>query len=260
VKTFVVTMAAILCVARNGLGGDDSKKTGTGTPAPALIQAVAMPRVGSSSTQKTDAHASATSIVQPGAAPRAASPSPVRPPRRDPLKQAVLDAAQPRFDDLIDRALRAKSAYGFETDDDLNLAELGDPLPVYTVSEKDAAAFAPGQKIDAVLKVSGTWLVPVNVSGSGLRTFIEVTRQSDNTFEGGRASVITARVWKTINARWPANKNFHPKLVTYPGIPGYFFTVPEIEPQNLSDIVVILSEVDHPATLSPAAVTLHSWR
>ena len=220
-----------------------------------------MPRIDTSannSQQKSAAHSPVISIAQPATALRPAAPA-ARPSPRDLLKQAILDAVQPKFDDLIDRAVHAKSAYGFDTDDDLNDAEVGDPVPVYTISERDAAAFSAGQKIDSILKVSDTWLVPVNVGGH-LRTFIEVSRNSDNTFEAGRASVIAARVWTTINIRWPANKNFHPKLVTYPGIPGYFFTVPEIEPPNMTDIVMMLSEVDQPVTLSPARVTLHSWR
>jgi hypothetical protein len=262
VKNFAVTIAVLLCLTRSGLAGDDSKNTTGNTAAVAPIQAVAMPRVGnnnssstSSSPQKSAPPQPVITIIQPAAAPSpAVKLAPV-----NPVIAAVQEAAQPKFDDLVDQAANAKSAYGFKNDDNLNDAQMGEPMPVYTVSPQDAAAFTEGQNIDSVLKQSGHWLVPVSVGGA-LRTFIQVSETSSNTFEVGRASVITARVWNTITTRWPAEKNFHPKLVMYPSMPSYFFTVPELQPQNLTDLDQILSEMDRPATLSPASVTFRSWR
>ena len=262
VKTFAQILAALLFLTCNGWGGDDSSKTGKNVSAPATMQAVAMPRIqsdnsNSSPPQKSQSAPPLISFIQPAVVPHAAAIGKLTP--RGLLLAAVKDAAQPKFDDVVDHALRAKSAYGFATDDDLNDAELGEPMPVYTVSQNDVLHFSEVQNMDSVLKESGHWLVPICVGGS-LRSFIEVSETSNQVYQVGRASVITARVWNKMIARWPAEKNFHPKLVVYPGIPGYFFTIPEVQPANMTDTVMILAEVDKPASLSPAKVTFRSWR
>jgi hypothetical protein len=271
VKTFALAVAAALCFTRSGLGGDDSKNTANDAPAAAPIEAVAMPRLennlnnpGSgnpavSQPQNNQSPAPATPVIQPAAAtqPPNASPSPRAHP--DQQTEAIGKAAEPKFDDVMDHAAHEKTAYGFENEDNLEDAKLGDPLPIYTISEKDATNFSPAQDVESILKPSGHWLVPVTVKGA-LRTFISVSENSNHEFEAGGASVITARVWKTIASRWPAEKGFHPKLVSFPGIPGYYFTIPELQPQNLTDIVEVLAEADQAANLSPALVTLHSWR
>lgn len=175
---------------------------------------------------------------------------------------AILAAAGPEFDALLDEAATAKPSFGFDPDDDLHQAVMGDPMPVYTVSQESACEFCDGDKVESVLKESGQWLIPLNVKGE-LRTFIKVTRVSENNtnkYVARMGSVTAARVWQTILDRWPPQKNFHPKLVIYPGIPGYFFTIPEVNPQNMTDIVRIVAEVDKPAPLSPAAVIIHSWK
>ncbi len=260
-----------MCFTRSGLGGDDSKNTAPAAPAAAPIEAVAMPRLennmdnpGSgnaavSQPQKNQSPAPATVIIQPAAATQPANASPSPRAHLDRQTVAIRKAAETKFDDMMDHAVHQKTAYGFESEDNLEDAKLGDPLPVYTVSEKDAAGFSPDQNVESILKPSGHWLVPVTVKGA-LRTFISVSENSNHQFEAGGASVITARVWKTIASRWPAEKGFHPKLVSYAGIPGYYFTVPELQPQNMTDIVEVLAEVDQAADLSPALVTLHSWR
>jgi hypothetical protein len=172
---------------------------------------------------------------------------------------AVKNAARPAFDDLLDRAVHAKMAYGFASDDLLDEAVMGEPIPIYTVTQEAACEYCDGDEVASILSESGQWLVPITVDGA-LRAFIQVSKTSSNTLVAARGSTAAARVWKTIIQRWPTEKNFHPKLVVYRNIPGYFFTVPEISPQNMTDIVKIMAEVDKPATLSPATVILHSWR
>ena len=175
---------------------------------------------------------------------------------------AILAAAQPEFDSLLDEAESAKPSFGFDADDNLHDVVMGDPMPVYTVSEDNACEFCDGDKVESVLKQSGQWLIPLTINGT-LRTFIKVTEVSDNNtnkYVARLGSVSAAKVWRVILDRWPPQKNFHPKLVMYPGIPGYFFTIPEIDPQNMTDIVRVLAEVDKPTPLSPAAVIIHSWQ
>jgi hypothetical protein len=141
----------------------------------------------------------------------------------------------------------------------LDEAVMGEPIPIYTVTQEDACEYCDGDEVSSILSESGQWLVPITVDGA-LRAFIQVSKTSSNTFVAARGSTTAARVWKTIIQRWPTEKNFHPKLVVYRNIPGYFFTVPEVMPQNMTDIVKIMAESGKPATLSPATVILHSWR
>lgn len=169
------------------------------------------------------------------------------------------EAALSGLDALLDKAERSRDIYGFKADDHLGQADLGEPIPVYTVNGEDAGNYSVGQEIEPLLQESGRWLVPVRVDGS-FRAFIEVDKTPTNTFVARTGSLTAARVWKKIIKRWPPEKNFHPRLVIRRDIPGYFFTIPEIDPQNMTDIVQFVSEVDRPTTLSPAVVILHSWR
>lgn len=176
---------------------------------------------------------------------------------------AILAIAQPKCDSVLEEAIKARSAFGFEADDDLSQAVVGDPIPVYTVDETDACDFCEGDKVESVLKESGQWLVPITINGT-VRTFVKITKTSDNgtnQYVASMGSTAAAKVWRVILDRWPAKENFHPKLVMYPRIPGYFFTIPEVNPQNMTDIVRILAEVDNkPTALSPASVIIHSWQ
>jgi hypothetical protein len=169
------------------------------------------------------------------------------------------EAALSGLDDLLEKAERSRDIYGFKADDHLGQADLGEPIPIYTVNGEEAGNYLQGQEIEPLLQESGHWLVPVRVDGS-FRAFIEVYKTRTNTFVAKTGSLTAARVWKKIIKRWPPEKNFHPKLVIRSDVPGYFFTIPEIDPQNMTDIVQITSEVDKPAMLSPALVILHSWR
>lgn len=173
--------------------------------------------------------------------------------------RAFKTAAQNGFDELMEKAAHAKDTYGFKTDDVLNDAVMGEPMAVYTVSKQNVLAYSAGQDLEPILELSGRWLIPINIHGS-FRAFVEISQTPTNTFVTKTGSPSAARVWKTIVKRWPAEKNFHPKLVVYRDIPGYFFTIPEIDPQNMTDIVQIVCEIDKPATLSPAAVIISSWR
>jgi hypothetical protein len=66
-----------------------------------------------------------------------------------------------------------------------------------------------------------------------------------------------AMVYEKIEQHWPVSKGFHPQLVVNPNMPNYYFTIPELDQQNLTDIGDMFEY--HPR-LSPATVILASWQ
>ncbi len=64
-------------------------------------------------------------------------------------------------------------------------------------------------------------------------------------------------VYEKILEHWPVGEGYHPQLVINPNMPFYYFTVPELPEQNLTDTTRML---EFNPSLTPAAVILESWR
>jgi hypothetical protein len=169
----------------------------------------------------------------------------------DPLSQAGLQA----FGGLINMAGISPDTCGFLPDDLLLDARLGEPIPVYQISDQECANYHAGQPVKPLLKPADRWVFPVLI-GTQIRCMVQVTRNGHN-YVPGSGSKMLALAWNKILEKWPAAEGFHPQLLIHPEIPGYYFTVPELAEQTITETdQMIFSHGD----LSPAAVTLASWR
>ena len=214
-----------------------AKATATMSPASAAPIATAL---------KTDAAPVAMISTQPVLS---------RPVRVYSNQEKLLLAAQTAFANVIDNAGKYPDAYGFQAGDFLSDAKLGAAIPVYTIEETARAGYQQGQPVKPLLKPAKQWVFPV-LMGDRVCCMVEV-RQSGHDFAPGKGSKSLAMAWNKIQETWPAAEGYHPMLVVNAVVPGYYFTVPELPEQNITDTSEMFYL--HPGT-SPASVILSSWR
>ncbi len=183
---------------------------------------------------------------------RTATGLPLAPQQKsDPLFRA----GELAFYNLIDSAKVYPDAYGFMPDESLLDARMGEAIPVCQVAEADRANYQSGQPIKPLLKPADSWAFPVLI-GDQVRCMVLVMR-TGSKYVPGVGSKMLGHAWNKILAKWPAAEGYHPQLVVNPKLPGYYFTVPELAEQNLTDTTEMVFSSGH---LSPAAVILSSWR
>ena len=170
-------------------------------------------------------------------------------------QERLVMAGQTAFDNVMDLANKYPDAYGFQTGDFLSDAKLGTPISIYTIDESDRVSYQNGQPVKPLLKPARQWVFPV-LMGKRICCMVEVS-QAGHEYIPGKGSKSLAMAWNKISEKWPAEDGYHPMLVVNPEVPGYYFTVPELPQQNLTDTIEMFYL--HPGT-SPADVILASWR
>jgi len=164
--------------------------------------------------------------------------------------QKQLKVAQDGFSDVMDQAHNYPDTYGFSPDENLKAARLGDAIPVYRIALQDREKYA-GQPVSSLLKPSDEWVYPI-ILENRIRYFVEV-RYDGHGFVRELGSRALAMAYDKILARWPASEGFHPKLITVPNQSFYYFTIPELPDQNITDTSRMF---DMNPALSPASLVL----
>ena len=170
-------------------------------------------------------------------------------------QERLVMAGQTAFDNVMDLANKYPDAYGFQAGDFLSDAKLGQPIAVYTIAESDRVNYQNGQPVKPLLKPARQWVFPV-LMNDRICCMVEVS-QAGREYVPGKGNKSLAMAWNKINEKWPAEDGYHPLLVVNPEVPGFYFTVPELPQQNLTDTIEMF--YFHPGT-SPADVILASWR
>jgi hypothetical protein len=219
---------------------------------PAAPVAIAAPKVPASTPASSTP--AMTAVAEPLVATIRAPAAP-RPYRVHTDHERLLMAAQTAFANVVDLAGKYPDSYGFQAGDFLSDAKLGEPISVYTIDENDRASYQAGQPVQPLLKLAPQWVFPV-LMGDRICCMVSV-RRNGHEFVPGPGSKSLAMAWDKILEKWPADKGYHPLLVVNPNIPGYYFTVPELPVQNITDTVQMF--LMHPSP-SPADVILTSWR
>jgi len=202
---------------------------------------------------------SETAAQQVAAAPVVVTtaPKPVlaRPLRVRTDQERLLIAAQTAFANVIDHAGKYPDAYGFQVGDFLSDAKLGEAVPVYTIEESARANYQQGQPVKPLLKPAKRWVFPV-LMGDRVCCMVEVN-QVGHDYVPGKGNKSLAMAWGKIQEKWPVEEGFHPLLLVNAAVPGFYFTVPELPMQNITDTIEMFYL--NPGT-SPADVILASWR
>ena len=195
------------------------------------------------------------SVTAPGVQISFAQPVRHTAPRQHTEQELLLMAGQTAFGNVMALAGKYPDSYGFMTEDYLDDAKLGDPIPIYTIAEEDRSKYRTGQPVQPLLKPCNRWVFPV-MMGDRICCMVQVKKVGKEYVPGGGIKSL-AQAWSKILENWPANQGYHPQLVVNPQIPGFYFTVPELSMPNMTDTVMMT--YFNPCT-SPADVILASWR
>ena len=187
------------------------------------------------------------------AAAVATAPRPAPKPLTD--QDRLMLAAKMAFQTVMDQASAYPDSYGFQPDDVLQNARLGAPMQVYTVAEADYLAYQEGKPLKPLLKPAEQWVIPVTI-GERICCMVQVSHVG-HTYVPGGGNKMLGQAWNKITQRWPVSQGFHPQLVMNANVPGYYFTIPELPTQNLTDTIRMF---EYETDLSPAIVILASWR
>jgi hypothetical protein len=177
-----------------------------------------------------------------------------RKPQAMTAEQKRLEVAQDGFDHVLDMAGKYPDTYGFLPDERLAAAKLGDAIPVYRIAQQGRERYA-GQPVSSLFKPADEWVYPI-ILENRIRYLVQV-RYVGHDYVLGHGSRALAMAYDKILARWPASEGFHPQLVTIPDQPFYYFTIPELPDQNITDTSRMF---DINPSLSPATIRLASWR
>jgi hypothetical protein len=170
------------------------------------------------------------------------------------VEQTRLKIAQDGFADVMNLANKYPDSYGFKPGEDLSAAQLGDPLPVHLLSQPGRMTYK-GQPVESLFKPAEEWLFPIILKNQ-IRFMVQV-RYVGHDYVLGPGSRALALTYEKILSRWPTSEGFHPQLVIMSNQTGYYFTIPEMPGQNLTDTSRMF---DFNPTLSPADIMLASWR
>ena len=236
------------------------KSAHASTSVPVATTAAAMPALrqpvleNSPGSPGAEAAAVAAVPIAPGAAAAAVKVAVLKKPVVSAEDVKLSQAAQVAFNNIMDLADKYPDTYGFGPGDVLANAHLGGAIPIYTIEEHDRTSYQSGQPLKPLLKPADRWVFPVLI-GDRIHCMVEVYRDGRSYTPGGGSKMLGI-CWGRIMQRWPVSKGYHPQLIVNPSIPGYYFTVPELETQNVTDI----NQMIFPSgDLSPASVILASW-
>jgi hypothetical protein len=150
--------------------------------------------------------------------------------------QAVTLAAHEATKVFFPRAEKRKTVYGFETSDRFDSAILKSPVELYAFNDSELLAYHSGQPLTALIQSTGQWLVPVAIGGTN-RAMIGIIATDDGKWTGSTFGMAPlARKWQNIQAWWPTTEKYTPQLIICPAAAGYFFTIPQVQPPNLTPL------------------------
>jgi hypothetical protein len=186
----------------------------------------------------------------------AAEPTPMPPGLHD-AAQAALKKFLPALDSPA-----MKETHGFLPADDFKALTLGDSFEPCFLNPDGIRKYAGGKVAD-VLTPSASWYFPVK-SRDRLACLVSVMKMPDGKLMEERLGMPeVARAWAAIIEAWPAGKGFKPIFIIVPSQQRFYFTIPQVEPPNMTPIDIENKDAALPKTyerLTPASAAFASLR
>jgi hypothetical protein len=170
-----------------------------------------------------------------------AEPSP-RPPGLGDAAQSALKKFLPALDSGA-----MKKTHGFAAEDDFKELSLGEPFEPFYLNPDGIGKYAGGKVMDSLVP-SATWSFPVFSRGH-LACLVSVVKWTDGKLlEEKLGMPELARAWAAITEAWPAGKGYTPIFIVVPSHQRFFFTVPQVEPPNMTPVSIERKESALPKT------------
>jgi len=128
-----------------------------------------------------------------------------------------------------------KVTHGFNEDDPLDEAYLGEPFKLYLLTNDAILNYTKDSNVTSVLSQTDEWYFPVMI-GEEAKSILKVAKLQGSwqagSFGMGEAAVELGKIRK----QWPIDKGYTPLLVECYAASGYLFTVPQYDSKNLTVI------------------------
>ena len=175
-------------------------------------------------------------VVTGGAGAGKAPGSSVKPLSTPGVPQEVLEAAKTGLPFYLGQIPPgSKELYGFASTDDLSAARLGAPLQMLTITPAAIDKSSSSRTVSSILSETGMWFFPIQIESES-KAMLVVDRD-DGTWKA--VSFGYAGLSHELNellAQWPDSKGFHPQLIAVFPAMRFYFTVPEVDDFNLTQI------------------------
>lgn len=119
--------------------------------------------------------------------------------------------------------------------DKVENATLGEPFELYALSPEKIRSYKAGTSVMAIAEKSGIYMFPVLINGNA-KLILEVSKYGEDRFQiGSLGDGFLARELGEITTTY-TKKNLTPVLLSNYQTHAYFFTVPQLGTDNLTQI------------------------
>jgi len=165
---------------------------------------------------------------------------------------AVLQAAQTGLPVYLSHIALRKTTYGFLESDDLSQAKLGQPIELFLLPDSMLHDATPNMASASELPSAAAWFVPVQIGGQS-RGLIEVVQTGGQWKAASLGYAPLARKWAQVETWWPNRSGFTPRLVVSAST-GYYFSIPQVHPANLTALDSIVDPRLGKTTTAPPSL------
>jgi hypothetical protein len=175
-----------------------------------------------------------------------------KPPRIPGVPTEVLEAAAtglPFFLGQIPPG--SQQLYGFSAVDDLSRAQLGGALRMHTITPVSLESSSSSTPVSSIKSETSMWFFPVLLDGES-KAMLVVDREGEAWKAVSLGYAGLGHEWNGLLAQWPESKGFHPQLVAVFQARQFYFTVPEIDDFNLTQLTLPQGELLQSGTAAHA--------
>jgi hypothetical protein len=143
----------------------------------------------------------------------------------------------------------SKELYGFSADDDLSQAKLGGALRMHAITPDALEKSSSNGTVSSIWSETSMWFFPILLEGES-KAMLIVDRDGESWKAVSLGYAGLGHELNEVLARWPESKGFHPQLIAVFQAKRFYFTVPEVDDFNLTEIR--LPQGGFPKSTAPA--------
>lgn len=131
--------------------------------------------------------------------------------------------------------LSLKVIHGFEEDDPLDQAYLGEPFQYYVLAPDSVLNYTRNSDVGSLLSQTDMWYFPVMI-GEKVRSILIVDRMNGVWEAVALGKAVLSRELGKIRKQWPTESGYSPLLIASQQAHEFLFTVPQYDSKNLTII------------------------
>ena len=146
------------------------------------------------------------------------------------VRQAAVEGLQPYLNKIPVESLEE---FGFVRGDAVNMASLGTPFLLYTITPAALEQYRTGMTVASIVTPTTVWYFPVLIAGQP-RVILVVDRLDNQWKAVSLGYAGLARELGALIRQWKASQGYQPMLIVVFQAKQYLFTIPEKDAYNLT--------------------------